>query len=104
MCTLLLHSGLIDPPLTLLVMHECCMREAAVDEVEELAVSKGMRVAAFLLAAKVLNHLHAMQYPDIQSLDGFELLSHGGRGAVLGRGCRCAEEDEWRRQQHIRQS
>lgn len=51
-CTLLLHSGLLDPPITLLVMHECCMRESAVSETEQHEVSGGMRVAAFLLAAK----------------------------------------------------
>jgi hypothetical protein len=55
-CSLLLHSGLIDPPVALLVMHECCMRETSNDD-EQKIISSGMRVVAFLLAAKVRNLL-----------------------------------------------
>ena len=51
---LLLDSGLIDPPIALLVMHECCMGNAAVgSEHIRHAVASGMRLTAFLLAAKV---------------------------------------------------
>jgi hypothetical protein len=52
-CLLLLHSGLIDPPITLLVMHECCTREKSVEDSDHSVTSTGMRVVAYLLAAKV---------------------------------------------------
>jgi hypothetical protein len=39
--------------MTLLVMHECCTRERSVEESDHSAASTGMRVVAYLLAAKV---------------------------------------------------
>jgi hypothetical protein len=54
-CTLLLHSGLIDPPLALLVMHESCYRDgASFDGMEDKqSCGIGMRVTSFLLAARM---------------------------------------------------
>ena len=53
-CLLLLDSGLIDPPIALLVMHECCTGNATVGDAHvRHAVASGMRLTAYLLAAKV---------------------------------------------------
>ena len=55
LCLLLLNSGLIDPPTVLLVMHECCMGDGSGgdDGDQKRNVGRGMRVTAFLLAARV---------------------------------------------------
>jgi hypothetical protein len=63
------------------------MRESAVSETEQHEVSGGMRVAAFLLAAKVSNLYYSCVTLPIQLLspDGFELLSHCCGRAISGR-------------------
>lgn len=53
-CLILLHTGLIDPPITLLVMDACCSAtNIADDQGVTRPQSRGMRVTSFLLAAKV---------------------------------------------------
>lgn len=53
-CLILLHTGLIDPPITLLVMDTCCSGKSIADDQGVMRPqSWGMRVTAFLLAAKV---------------------------------------------------
>ncbi len=53
-CLILFHTGLIDPPITLLVMDACCSGKSIADDQGVMRPqSWGMRVTAFLLAAKV---------------------------------------------------
>jgi hypothetical protein len=95
-CLLLLHSGLIDPPITLLVMHECCMGNA--DEyIGRKSVDSSMRFVAFLLAAKVKIVLFEavffivdLMHAHFAESVGFVLLPNSGSSELFGKRSRGA--------------